>query len=280
VVYRDEDQYVNQLLRESEKLFHYDLEIETDRITALKERAEELISSHGNVARLILARVACLAKDEATMRRHHYAILETNPDDSSSFRDYSESLRKMGYYSQARETSRRAHELAPANSELLRTLVKNCVISGYFQASWRYLDLAIKANARVMTREYNFLSQAVHFFKDSGVSDLELERVQHIAMAVLRLEELTPIGVLRSPAVHMEFLHGPPPLAGEATNEHRLFLMWGIQTAVRGDHLGILNERLYQAISRSQLDPRILSFVKIRFFNRTREGMMSTGFNY
>ncbi len=276
----DDSNRINVLLRESEKLFNYEINIDKERIAALQDEAEEFIEFHPTTAHLILARMACLLRDEDAMRRHHYSILETTSEDPASYRDYSESLRKMGYYSEARETARRAHEMVPHDAELLRHLVKNCVISGFFQASWHYFDLAIKANARVMTREFNFLSEAVRFFRERDIGDPELERLQQIAIAVLRLEELIPIGVLRSPAIHMEFIHAPVDPAGTRESPSQLFLMWGIQTSVRGDPLGVLNARLLQAISRSQLDRRILSHVKIRFFHRTREGMMSSGFNY
>ncbi|MBF0110079.1 MAG: hypothetical protein HQL76_12995 [Magnetococcales bacterium] len=276
----DENKRINALLRESEKMFNYEIGIDKDRISALQDEAEDFTETHSTTAHLILARMACLSRDEEAMRRHHYSILESAPEDPTGYRDYSESLRKMGYYSEARETSRRAHELVPHDGELLRHLVKNCVISGFFQASWHYLDLAIKANARIMTREYNFLSHAVHFFRETEIGDPELERLQQIAIAVLRMEELMPVGVLRSPAVHMEFLHAPADPSRSGDMQNRQFLMWGIQTSVRGDPLGVLNARLLQALSRSHLDRRILSQVKIRFFHRTREGMMSSGFNY
>ncbi|MBF0139165.1 MAG: hypothetical protein HQL74_02675 [Magnetococcales bacterium] len=276
----EENFKINDLSKRSEKLFQYELEVDGDHLSAMIKEAEALLPIHGNTARLVLARLACLAKDVEAMRHHHYVILETAADDPASYRDFSESLRKLGFYSEAREMVRRAHELAPDDSELLRLLLKNCVTSGLIQASWHYLDLAIKANARIMTREYNFLTAAVQFFREQEVSDMELERLQQMAMAVLRLEELTPIGVLRSPAVHMELMHAPPDPTGTKNSPAQPFMMWGIQTSVRGDRLGMLNESLYQAISRSQLSQRTLSFVKIRFFHRTRDGMLSTGFNF
>lgn len=276
----EENIKINDLSKRSEKFFHYEMDVDDDELSAMIKEAEGLLPSHGNAAHLVLARLACLAKDTDTMRRHHYMILETAADDPSSYRDYSDSLRKLGYYSEAREMARRAHELAPDDSELLRLLLKNCVTSGLIQASWHYLDLAIKANARIMTREYNFLTAAVQFFREQEVSDMELERLQQIAMAVLRLAELTPVGVLRSPAVHMELMHTSPDPTGTKNITAQPFMMWGIQTSVRGDRLGAINESLYQAISRSQLSQRTLSFVKIRFFHRTRDGMLSTGFNF
>ncbi|HIJ82961.1 MAG TPA: hypothetical protein HPQ00_02020 [Magnetococcales bacterium] len=276
----EDEKRLTRILRDSERFFNYEIHIDRESLVALQDEAEDFVMSHGNIARLILARLACLAKDEESMRRHHYAILENSPDDPAIFRDYSESLRKMGYYSEAREMARRAHELAPADGELLRMLVKDCMVSGFFQASWHYLDLAIRANARVTAREYDFLSQSVLFLREKNIADPELERLQQIAIAVLRLEELLPMGVFRSPAVHMEFLYNQPVASGGKESKKQVFLMWGIQTSVRGDHLGILNARLYQAISRSQLGQHILSHIKIRFFHRTREGMMSSGFNY
>ncbi|MBF0423714.1 MAG: tetratricopeptide repeat protein [Magnetococcales bacterium] len=271
---------IYELVKASEKLFNYEMDLDAEELASLKKEAEAFLPSHGIIAHLVLARVACLNNDLDAMRQHHAVILEMSPDDPAGYRDYSDSLRKLGYYSEAREMARRAYELHPNDGELLRLLLKSCVISGLFQASWRYLDLVIKSNARIMTREYNFLTAAVQFFRETDISDAELERLQQITLAVLRLEELVPIGALRSPAVHMELLHAAPDPTGMNTSSPQQFLMWGIQTSVQGDRLGMLNERLCQTISRSQLTQQILTHVKIRFFHRTRDGMLSTGFNF
>lgn len=276
----DEEKRIVGILRESERLFHHEIRVQREKIITLVEEVEQFLESHNNTATLILARLACLAGDEGSMRKYHSGTIEAFPDDPSGYREYSESLRKLGCYSEAREMARQAHELAPDNGDLLYMLVKNCIVSGFFQASWRFLERAIKANARILTKEFHFLSEAVRFFSTNAVSDFDLERLQHIAMAVLRMEEIFPVGVLRSPAVHMEFMHGQSTNPATNAIQFHYFMMWGIQVPVKGDNLGQLNARLYQAILRSQLDRKIHSHVKIRFFHRTREGMMSSGFNY
>ncbi|MBF0624816.1 MAG: hypothetical protein HQL82_08415 [Magnetococcales bacterium] len=276
-----DDKKARELIRAVNRLFNSAQEADSFTLARYKKEARSLRSTHGAAANLLLARLACLEGNEAQMRVSHQLILGARANHPEVYFDYANSLRKLGFYSEAREQLDIAHQLDPGNTEYLQYLVKTCLISGHIQSAWYHLELAMKAGSQIYRKEYDFLSGAVRFVTENSLTDDELDRLQRAALAVIHDSGLHPVGMLRAPAVHMElfasgtFSHG----ATGPTVPHP-FLRWGLQVPLKGEPLGDLNSRLAQGIAASGLPERVADYVKIRCIPWTMGGFSPTGFYF
>ncbi|MBF0153942.1 MAG: hypothetical protein HQL64_09415 [Magnetococcales bacterium] len=276
-----QDLEAKRLIREINKLFYQSEEPDELSLARIRRGALSLRAHNGHAANLVLARIAALLGREGPMRTSHQLIINAIGHHPEVHKDYSESLRKLGFYSEARDSALLAHRRDPENTDYLQLLIKASIVAGCFQQAWEAFDKAIKANARVMTSQFNFLMASRKFLLGVAIDDSQLEAVQILAMGLLRRAGLFPWGVLRSPAVHMELMAGEKPPEGDALGGEHGLLLWEVQVPVlSAEVVGRLNDDLFEAIQSSPLLDQVKSRIRFRYVPRGRRPMLNTGFHY
>ncbi|MBF0186983.1 MAG: tetratricopeptide repeat protein [Magnetococcales bacterium] len=190
------------LIREVNRLFNQGDTPDDFTLHRLTTEAGRLGNEQSAVGLLVQARLACLAGRVEAMRAFHIQLLNHAPDHPKVHLDYALSLRKLGFYTEARERSRTALELDSGHSGAVQSLIRDTVASGRIHEA---SELARKAmeSFPMTRRQFAFVNEAARFLSDHDIEDDALEALPTLAMALLHADDRFPYGSLRCPAVQL-----------------------------------------------------------------------------
>ncbi|MBF0446713.1 MAG: hypothetical protein HQL67_00785 [Magnetococcales bacterium] len=270
------------LLRQINRLFNQTEEPDPFTLRSLGNQASELHNSDPASAYRALAKLACLEHNFTRMSSYHQILINLQPDQPQAYLDYSNSLRKVGRYSEARYQSERAFDLDPDNGDVLTNLVKDATISGRFRMAGDVIEKMIALAKPVYQRNHNFICNVIEHLDQWQISDDVAEKLQKKALFLLKQHNIVPQGIVRAPAVHLRLLHPNPehaqPSAAIQKSQATSYLQWKIQLGCENEKIELLNRQLIELIQSDDFPVGLESCIQLTYMPWWRGNFLRDGF--
>ncbi|OSM06995.1 hypothetical protein [Magnetofaba australis] len=243
-------------LRQINKIFNQTPEPDPFTLRRLKKEAEQQLSSEPEFANLSLARLACLNHEPAQMESWHKSHINLLPGQAQPHLEYGASLRKLGFFTAARDRALLAHEVDPAHQGVIQQIIRDAILCGAFHQAHEWMRRSVdESQAPVYRKLYHFLQGVLELFDQREISDAALQQVQERALALLRAQEVYPAGVLRKPAVALELNQ----------TESGPLVSWRIQLRQSEEEIERFNEELQAELESWPQPPMLRRYVHFHF---------------
>ncbi len=153
-----------------------------------ESQAKSLLADDPVGAHQILGAIAAFRLDVREMHDHHWNALRHAPGDPLVFRNYSLSLGKLGFLTDALRYAERAHESAPDHPECLASLIRATSDLGHM---FRCHELIGRWNRSAETTHplTDVIEKAVGVMKVYKIDDNDAEQIHRMAARFLRERE-------------------------------------------------------------------------------------------
>nr|CRH04252.1 Conserved protein of unknown function [Candidatus Magnetococcus massalia] len=280
---RDKDSNrTRKIHREVSKLFNQALEPDPFSLHRLRKEAEQLATEEPIATSLILARISCMEHQPGAMETFYKQLINQNPAHPQTHLEYGLSLRKLGFYSEARERTRKAMELDGDHPGVIQQMIRDCILSGRFNEAGDFLKQAVRASLPIYRAQFHFLESVQDLLNQHKVVDDEIEMMQQCAVDLLREHHLYPSGILRAPAVHIELTtDGEEPVSDTfgGTPSHA-WLRWRIHLHQPIERVESLNTLLAQRLASQEQLPATLPQQVDMAYALWREGVINMPFGF
>ncbi|MEG3638539.1 tetratricopeptide repeat protein [Magnetococcus sp. PR-3] len=237
---------VKQLHRTVSKLFNQDPDPDPFTLRRLRKEAEELQGEDSVTTSLVLARLACMECQPSAMETYYKQLINHNPNHPQTHLEYALSLRKLGYYADARKRSLKAMEIDPEHPGIEQQIMRDCILCGHFLEAGEHLKAAIRASKPIFRAQFHFLEGVQELLKQHQWTDEMVSAIPQQAADLLHEHHLYPTGILRAPAVHIVITtdgeYQDTPSSSSA------WLRWRIHVNTTEEQLHSLNQTLNQRI--------------------------------
>ena len=159
-------------------------------LVRIRREAEGIRKTHPAEASAILGTIAAMMYDENEMRREFEMALKIAPRELVVAANYPFALFRLGYFREAGDRYRNAHELAPADIVVLdKTIEAYAVIGRFAEAVELYKFRSKMVHERRHPWESAILRAPV-YIKSNSVKERDVEDLVDVAANVLRASQI------------------------------------------------------------------------------------------
>ncbi|MCZ6533586.1 MAG: hypothetical protein O7A08_11565 [SAR324 cluster bacterium] len=181
----------SKLIKQLNLLLHQESRDEVS-LRKFKKDVESLRSSDAFSAYILLGGLASKEQDVEGMRENHSKALKIRPKYPDANINYANSLKHLGFYTEAREHAQRALLADHTHLPTLNDLIEMCLFSGRIREAKKWLRNLRRIKHEKANESRKLILRASELLDECGVSDDDVERLLQLKMSVLHKQKVYP----------------------------------------------------------------------------------------